>query len=250
MMSADGCIRAALLVAVGVALAAVAGCTPRSCTVDTSELSMVARVVDNGVTVRAEVDFMTGERGDVAVPWQRCDDDRVEINGRTAIETVKDERVEYSLTLDVGAATSFEFLLAREVDDQAVVASVDLPPSFEVLAPEPGITIARTEDVLIRWEPANAGGQLSIELVEEIGDGICIMTLDEGHEYKHPGGVRVDDTGEWLVPGTAIHGDPQAGCEARYILNRYNLGEYPAALADGGFLEAQVTRNVLFHSTP
>ena len=70
-MSADGCIRAALLVAVAGGLATLGGCTPASCTVDTSELSMVARVVDNGVTVRAEVDYVTGERGEVSVPWQR-----------------------------------------------------------------------------------------------------------------------------------------------------------------------------------
>ena len=164
---------------------------------------------------------------------------------------MKDERVEYSLTLDVGAATSFEFLLAREVDDGAtVVASVDLPPTFEVIAPEAGVTIPRTEDVMIQWDPPNPGGELAIELVEEIGDGICIITETEEHEYKRPGGVRVEDDGDWLVPGTAIAGDPQSSCEARYILNRYSLGEYPDALATGGFLEAQVTRNVLFNSTP
>jgi hypothetical protein len=225
------------------------GCTPDRCKVMSDELSMVARVVDNGVTVRAAVDFATGERGELSVPWERCENDRVQINGETAMETVESEQVEYSLTLDVGAATAFEFRLARE-DFDPVVATVELPPTFEVVEPAPGQPISRGADVTIRWQPPNPGGEMQIELAEEVGAGVCIVAETEGHEYKRPGGIRVEDDGEWLVPATAIGGDPQADCDARYVLNRFAQGDYPSALDPGGFIEAEVLRTIVFTSTP
>jgi hypothetical protein len=231
------------------ALLAIGGCTPDRCKVPNDELSMVARVVDNGVTVRAEADFATGERGELSVPWQRCENDRVEINDESATETVETERVEYSLTLDVGVATAFEFVLARE-DFDPVRATVALPPTFEVLEPAAGQAISRGSDVTLLWQPPNPGGEMQIELVEEVGAGICIVTETEGHEYKRPGGIRVEDDGDWLVPGTAISGDPQMDCEARYVLERFSAGEYPSALDPGGFIEAQVVRTIVFISTP
>ncbi len=239
--------RMGIVAALGVI--ALVGCTPDRCKVENEELSMVARVIDNGVTVRAEVDFATGERGELSVPWQRCENDRVRINGEDATEKVEAERVEYSVTLDVGAAAEFEFTLARD-GYSPVSARVAMPPAFTVSEPMAGQPISRGRDVTILWEPPNPEGQMQIELIEEVGAGICIVTEKEGHEYKRPGGIRVEDVGEWLVPGSAIGGDPQADCEARYVLKRFSQGDYPAALDPGGFVEAQVLRTIVFTSTP
>ena len=242
-------VRGAVSIGAALGMLVLSGCTPDRCKVGNDELSMVAHAIDNGVTLRAAVDYATGERGELSVPWERCENDRVEINGEPATETVEAERVEYSITLDVGAATEFVFTLARDGLDP-VSGRVALPPAFAVIEPASGQPISRGTDLMILWDPPNPGGEMQIELVEEVGAGICIVTETEGHEYKRPGGIRVEDDGNWLVPGSAIGGDPQADCEARYDLNRFAQGEYPSALDPGGFIEAQVLRTIVFTSTP
>lgn len=233
---------------------ALVGCTPDRCKVGNDELSMVVRAVDllpeAGEEVRVGVDFATGDRSQLPISWKMCDGDRILINGEDARETQQEDRIEYTLTLDGSVGETITVELDRANEDEVVTASVERPPRFDVLTPEPGASISRSEDLVFTWEPANDGGEMQIELQEELGGGRCIVSDNPDHDYKGVGGVRVEDKGLWTVPGGVLTNDGDLRCDARYVLSRFSRGEYPEALAPGGFVEAQVLRIVLFESVP
>lgn len=215
---------------------------------------MVLRAVDlrtdDGEEVRVAVDFATGDRGSIPISWAKCDGDRILINGQDATEAKQDDRTEYTLTLNGEDGEEITVELDRANEDDVVTASVIRPPRFEMLAPEPGLEVSRSEPIELAWEPANEGGEMQVELQEELGGGRCIVSDDIEHDYKGQGGVRVDDTGMWTVPGGVLTNDGELRCDARYVLRRFSRGDYPEALAEGGFVEAQVLRIVLFESVP
>ncbi len=230
------------------------GCTPDRCKVANDELSMVVRAVDlrpeSGEEVRVAVDFATGDRTQIPISWAICEGDRVLINGQDARETEQEDRTEYTLTLGGDAGETITVELDRASEDAVVEASVQRPPRFDVLTPEAGASLSRSEPVVISWEPGFEGGEMQIELQEELGGGRCIVSDDLEHDYKGVGGVRVDDSGMWTIPGGVLTNNGDLRCDARYVLSRFSRGDYPEALAPGGFVEAQVLRIVLFESIP
>ena len=242
------------LLAFSLSVFAGSACTPDRCRVGNDELSMVLRAVDlqtdDGEEVRVAVDFATGDRGTIPISWAKCDGDRVLINGQDARETKQEDRTEYTLTLDGDDGETVSIELERATEDELIEASVQRPPRFEMTAPEPGLEVSRSEPIELAWEPPAEGGEMQVELQEELGGGRCIVSEDVEHDYKGQGGVRVDDTGTWTVPAGVLTNDGELRCDARYVLRRFSRGDYPEGLAEGGFVEAQVLRIVLFESTP
>lgn len=243
-----------VLLAFPLAALAGSGCTPDRCRAGNDELSMVLRAVDlrtdDGEEVRVAVDFATGDRAAIPISWAKCDGDRVLINGQDARETTQEDRTEYTLTLDGDDSEIITVELDRATEDDLVTASVERPPRFEIVAPEPGIEVSRSEPIVLEWEPPAEGSEMQVELQEELGGGRCIVSDDVEHDYKGQGGVRVDDTGTWTVPAGVLTNDGELRCDARYVLRRFSQGDYPEALAEGGFVEAQVLRILLFESVP
>jgi len=215
---------------------------------------MVLRAVDllteDGEEVRVGVDFATGDRAQLPISWSKCEGDRILINGEDAHETEQDFGTEYTRTLDGSLGEEITVELDRANEDEVITASVQRPPRFEVLAPEPGAIISRSETLEFSWDPPDEGGELQIELQEELGGGRCIVSEDLEHDYKGVGGVRVDDTGIWTIPSGTFTNDGDLRCDARYVMSRFSSGDYPEGLAAGGFVEAQVIRFVLFESIP
>lgn len=228
---------------------ALSACAPEECTLENDELSMVARVVDTGQNIRVEVDFASGDRAKIRIPWTACDGDRILINGEDAEETVRDDRTEYTRSFDTDAPETITVELDR-ADKDAVAASVSRPDPFEILEPAPESELSRSDEHLLTWEPPVPDGEMQVELLEEIGGGRCIVTATPEHDYKGVGGVRVEDKGSWTIPAGVLTNDGVSECEARYVLSRFNQAEYPDALAPGGFVEAQVVRIRVFDSVP
>jgi hypothetical protein len=239
------------LVASVVAGWSTAGCNiGQSCDFETGAMKLVAEVVDNGHTVRAEASFRS-EDGAVVTPIELCEDDILTINGQEPIETIKLDRVTYSLTQDFeDAPRDFLFELVRDARDEVVEARVTLPGAFEILSPANGESLSRADEVDLTWEPPEPEGEMQIEIEEMLGGGICIETRTEGHDYKRHGGIRVEDGGTWKIPAGTLTSELDEPCDAVYKLTRAATGEYPEALDRGGFVEGRVQRMVGFESTP
>lgn len=228
----------------------VAGCTQNDCEMATDEIWMSARVTDNGITTRAEFEFRKGGSGPMSSTWA-CDEAvQFQINGQEAAKVERDKKTEYSLTIDAadeGRAFTFELIREEGTD---VRASVELPPPFDMVAPEAGAVVSRSEATELSWTPALEEAEMQIELVEEIGNGLCVTTESEEHDYKSMGGVRVADTGTWTIPGDVLTSESDEECDARYELSRFSEGEYPPELGSGGVVAGQVIRAVVFVSAP
>lgn len=209
---------------------------------------MVAVVRDDGNTVRAEVDFVTGDRSVLPIPWSICEGtDSVRINGVDAEERDRGERIEYGISWSADTAPrTYRFELERA--DASVEASVALPSPFEIVSPEALATLPRDVDTILQWQPLNESAVLQIELEEDIGGGICLTAPGPGHTYKARRGVEVEDDGEWTVPAGSVQSSGDGPCAARFRLSRFSFGDYPVELATGGFIEGGVSREVSFTS--
>lgn len=221
-----------------------------SCTVETGEMSVVATVVDSGSTLRAEIDFERGDRSELDDPLTLCDDDELTINGERPTKTERPGRVVYGVSFDGDAERTVAFDLDRQGGEERVRFEVTLPPIFEILAPADGDAVSRGADLVMQWEPPAPDDTMRIELREEIGMGVCIFTDEGEHHYKRLGGVDVPDDGDWMIPADSVHSDLDEACSASYLMSRIVAGDYPAALGQGGYVEARVDRTVTFDSVP
>lgn len=219
-----------------------------TCDVSTDLLSIVAAVVDNGVTLRAEVEFST-QGTDGPRPLSLCDKDTLQIEGGDPEVVERPDRAIYASTLDTTVARSLAIELARK-GHESVTLSVDLPPAFEVLAPAIGEEVSRSAEVVLEWMPGNPGAQMRIELAEEIGNGVCLQTEVAEHAYKGLAGVDIEDDGNWKIPAAAIDGGARDHCDASYRFTRVVGSPYPETLGEGGYLEGRVERIVPFVSVP
>lgn len=227
-----------------------AACGDEGCDIDVSELSMVATVIDDGAVVRAEVDFASGDRSALPIPYRRCPDDAIRINGEDAHETIKAERVEYSLTMPLATAPrAFEFEFVHG-DDPPVEALVTLPLAFDVTAPLPGALLSQASDDALVWAPAAPTDEMRIGLFEAIDGSICLSTPLADHDYKSSIGVRVPDEGQWTIPAGGIVSNGGDACDAYLEFNRFSYGVYPEALTAAGIVEGRVVRRVYVVSTP
>ncbi len=237
----------ALLLSAGAA-ACQADDPDNSCGIPTSELSLVATAVDNGPTLRAEVDFTTVRAsGELSIAL--CDEDKLIIAGEEPQRVDRPDRVIYSYTSEVTSSPTVEFEFVRDGED-SVTFSITMPPAFEVTAPQPDTEISRSAELLLEWLPPNPGGSMRIALAEEIGNGVCLETLVEAHNYKDLSGVDIEDDGNWKIPAATIDSGARDKCDATYRFARLASAEYPAALHAGGYLEGRVERAVAFSSVP
>lgn len=228
-----------------------AGCEEDVCDVPLSELSMVATVVDNGTSVRAEVDFASGDRSGISFPYRRCEGDSIRINGLDAAETEKPNRIEYSRTDPIESAPrDYVFTLALE-NEPVVEARVTLPSAFEVTSPLPGAVLPRSVATPVAWAPASSEIQvLRLELREALGGGICLETPVMDFDLKAPLGIAVPDAGSTELPANAIVSPLSASCDAVLLLHRFSYGAYPDALYPDGYVESSVLRVVAIVSVP
>lgn len=232
-------------------VAALAACDPAptdSCGVPTNEISLVAIAVENGPTLRTEVELSTEDAAGVH-GLELCDADVLEIDGHATEEIDRPDKVLYSYTSDMVASRTVALELRRE-EGESVSFTIDIPPSFEVSAPVAGAEVSRSSDFVLEWAPPNPGNMMRIGLAEEIGMGVCIETSVAEHDYKGLSGVDIEDDGNWNIPATVLDAGAREKCDASYRFTRIASAEYPGALAAGGYLEGRVERLVAFVSVP
>ena len=201
-----------------------------ACDRDSSELSIIAVVVDSGSKVRAEIDFEVGDRMGVPAPVHVCPDDALRIAGKTTTITEKADRVVYSVTLPADTPRELDFSLQR-ADADAIEFTLPLPPAFTITAPAEAQDVPRSEDLVLTWEPVVEGGELRLGVEEDVGYGVCVVTESEGHDYKDRRGVDVPDTGSWTIPAGVVGSELTEPCPAYYVLKRTARATYPEALA-------------------
>lgn len=231
--------------------ALLAGCVvvdgDSTCGRDLSDLVMFATAIDNGSTMRAEVELQ--ESSVLAESLALCKKDELRILDSDPEEVVHGERLVYSVTTEIENAPR-DIAVSYEHAGDRIEFRLELPPPFLVTAPTADADIPRSKDFTLAWEPANPGGSMRIGILEEIGYGICLSTEVEMQTYKQPDGIEVDDSGSWLVTAKAIDGAMRDRCKASYWFTRSAEAAYPAELHPGGTLTAETTRTVAFRSVP
>lgn len=243
----------------------VAGCFAArgdSCDAETSGISMLAEVLDDGDTVRAEANFEFGDRSGPGTVLELCDDDVLTINGQEPTVTSKYDEVEYSVTWNdpADAPTDFVFRLERREQEETVMAEIELPGRFELIIPQPEQEISRGAEFTLEWTPAGDQTEMTIAVRDEIGID-CVGTAAGEHHYAGPDGVQVPDTGLRLLPAFTLAGgtggtpptpalDLDPRCVATFAFQRAITGEYPDALERGGAVRAAVRRTVETYAVP
>lgn len=238
-----GSLRVVAVAAV-VGLAGCGGTDGETCEIATEDISAVALVIDSGWDLRAAVDFEAGDRRGRNSPLRLCSSDLLTINDEVPHVIAKADRVEYSLSLPADGARSFRFELDRQAEGDRVMFAVELPPTFELLAPMDDEVIDFSQAQVLQWEPALPDGSMQVALGEAIGAGECLVTMTEGHTYEAAGGVTVADAGQWTIPAGAVVSMSDADCTVTYTLSRVTLAPYPAALERSGRVEARTERYV------
>lgn len=222
-----------------------------TCEIATADISMVAQVIDSGLDIRATVDFERGDRRGAGAPLRLCDTDRLTINGMSPEAIDKASRVEYAVGFAADAERRFDFVLARQDQEERVTFSVDLPAAFEITAPAPAAELSFDQAQVVEWAPpATADDTILVGLREELGGGQCIAPpidpADPDPEtespYEERDGVPVPDTGQWTVLAGELVTAVTEPCAVTYALTRLNLGDYPANFERGGRIEARVER--------
>lgn len=233
-------------------LVLAAGCSDSAaedaCDVSNDALAIIVAVVDNGITLRAEVEFST-QGTDGPRPLSLCKGDTLSIEGTEPEIVERPDRAIYASTLETTTERTVEIELDRK-DHEPVTLSIDLPPAFDVIAPVVGEEVSRSAELLLEWMPPNPGSQMRIELAEEIGNGVCLQTEVAEHNYKGLAGVDIEDDGNWMIPAAAIDGGARDLCNASYRFTRVAGSPYPEQLGEGGYLEGRVERIVPFVSAP
>lgn len=223
--------------------------TDDTCAVSSADLSLVAVVVDNGPKIRAEIDFERGDRTTIPSPLHVCGNEALTIDGKAPTVTEKPDRIVYSVTLPSDTSREVSFVLQR-VEGEPIEVQVDLPPPFEITAPEQQQEVSRSEDLLLSWSPALDMGELRVNVDETVGYGLCVITQEGEHHYKTKRGVPVPDQGQWTIPADVISSETPMPCPAFYTLRRILRRSTPDTLSPGGFVEGRVERTVEIRSVP
>ena len=207
---------------------------------------MVADVTDTAGSIRARGDYAWGTRGMGETPWHTCDGDEVRINGVRASEIEREDRYDYSRIVDAADPNrTFTFTLDRKGEDP-VEATVTLAAPYEILAPTASQMLSRSTDFELQWSPSAPDNTMSLQLFEEIGGGICLITEQTDRDYK--GTIIIPDEGSYTIPAGAIQSPMMNDCDASIILGRFSFGNYPDELVEDGFIEGRVLRAISFLS--
>lgn len=233
-----------------------------SCEIDSDEISMVAEVLDDGTTVRAEANFESGDRSGLGTVLELCEQDVLTINGREPTVTSKFDEVEYSITYEdpADAPSDFTFVLERGEEEETITAEVSLPEAFTVIAPQPEQEISRGAEFTLEWATAANGSEMVVGLADQISEE-CVETAAGDHHYMGPDGITVPDTGLRLMPAWTLAGgaggvppqpvpDLESRCVATFGFRRVRFADYPEGLGGGGRVTASVERNVDFYAIP
>lgn len=233
---------AALTFLVGLVTSAP-GCStePRACEIETSKIAMYTFVENtgDGAVVDISLEIATGEGAGTQL--ELCPDkETITVNDREATLVRALGQVYYEVEFST-ASSAYEVGLQR-TDFADAVATIEMPPSFEVESPAPGSEHARSADLEIAWSPAWDGGVIDVAVEDEIGSS-CIAGL--GVE------LEVDDAGAYTLPAGALIGGTSGtqSCEVWISLARWAVGEYPPQLHADGAVVGVVKRRHAFVST-
>lgn len=217
------------------------GCTSeaRSCDLDTNAIVMWAIVNDLGDRVEVEVDFEAAGAEGAALAL--CPDrDRLSINGVQASSVRALGHVYYTAKFEQTVEREYQIVLSRD-DAQSVTVTVELPPSFEILAPAVNSSHSRAAALDISWDPPWPGGMVDLAVEDAIGSE-CIEALGIAYE--------VEDTGSFTVaPYMLTSGGDGGSCDVTLSLTRRVTVDYPAELHEGGEIAGFVRRRQPFTST-
>ncbi|NVB38321.1 hypothetical protein G6O69_10805 [Pseudenhygromyxa sp. WMMC2535] len=235
---------AALALATASALATGLGCSDEisACDLDSSAIAMRATITDDGERVEVQIVLEVGNDGaeGTATQLSLCEADALSVNGETTeLERALGQRY-YTVEFDE-RADSYSIELERSGYDPAV-ATVEMPPELEILAPAEGSEHPRSEPLEFSWSPIWEGHTLELAVEDEIGSS-CIVGL--GLEYE------VDDTGSYVVPADALLNTlpSQSTCDVWAALTRTAEGDYPEQLHASGSVIATVKRRHRFSSS-
>lgn len=223
------------------ALASV-GCieTAQSCDVETRDMLMQATASDSDEGIQVEVEL---QLADDLTSLELCeDDDELTVNGVVAQQIRALGHVYYVVDF-ADPAERYDIELRREVH-RGATARLEMPPRFEITAPEVELRQSSAEEFELRWDPPWAGEVIGLTLEGEIGEG-CL----EGPRYEQ----EVADLGSYLFAAGSIElaeTAPATGCDVTVGLTRTVAGDYPAGMADGGTVDAFVKRRVRFILEP
>jgi hypothetical protein len=216
--------------------------TPYSCGIDNATLLVRATVseldaVPGEPRVRVEVELeAAGAAPGTGTTLALCpDDDQLEVNGVETEELSALGHLYYVAEFQ-NRESSYEISLVRPRYEDVNI-TIELPPSFDISAPDPAINHPRSAALDIAWTPAWPDHQLGLSVADEIGSA-CIDGL--GIE------LDIDDTGSYSMPANTLVGS--GSCQVTISLTRLAEAAYPASLAAGGNATAIVKRRLVVNS--
>lgn len=215
----------------------------RSCDLDTDAIMMWATVTDLGDRVEIEIDFEAA--GAEGAPLALCPErDRLEVNGVEASMVRALGHVYYTVEFDgpSGGASVGEYELVLQRDDaQSVSVTVELPPSFDILAPSANSSHSRGAALDVSWDPPWPTDVIELAVEDAIGSD-CIEALGIAYEVEDNGGYTV-------APYMLASGEAGGSCDVTLALTRRVAVEYPNELHEGGEIAGFVRRRQPFTST-
>lgn len=223
--------------------AATFGCVSeiRSCDLDTDEIILWATLTNSDAGVEVEVEFEAANTEGAALAL--CPErDRLEINGVEASLVRALGHLFYTVEFEQPAA-GYEIVLMRGAG-QTVTTLVEMPPSFEILAPTVDTAHPRSSALDVVWTPAWPGGEIELVLADAVGSD-CIEGLGVRYTLEDTGSAVVG--GDSLVSGAALE-DESLGCAVTLTLTRSAELQYPAAFHEGGRVSTAVRRRRPFTS--
>jgi hypothetical protein len=211
----------------------------RSCDLDTDAIIMWATVTDDGEQIEVEIEFEAAgaEGAALALCPER---DHLEVNGVEASLVRALGHVYYTAEFPGDSVGDYEIVLQRD-DAQSVSVVVELPPSFEIVAPMPSSSHSRADALDVSWDPAWPGGMVELAVEDAIGSE-CIEELGVAYE--------IEDTGSYTIgPYALVSGETGGTCDVTLALTRSVAVDYPSELHEGGEIAGFVRRRLPFTST-
>ncbi len=219
------------------------GCnTPtRACDLPSDEIAMRALITDSGESTQIYIVLE-----DVASSTQLAlcpDRESLTVNGEPTELVRALGQLFYTVTFET-SVPDYEIALTRDDPElEDALASLEMPPEFEVLTPAPDSTHPRSDALEISWAPVWNEHELELAVEDEIAS-TCLSGL--GVE------LQVTDSGTYTLPaGALVSGTPSGTevCEVWISLTREAEGLYPSQLHPSGSILAQVKRRHLFSSS-
>lgn len=209
----------------------------QSCDLATDEMVMWATLTDSDGEIEIEIEFEVANAEGAALAL--CPErDHLTVNGTEASLVRALGQLYYAVEFESASEGSYEIVLERD-GAQSVAVEIEMPPIFELTAPEPDSTHSRGAALEVVWAPAWPGGTMKLAIEDAIGSD-CIEGL--GVEYE------VEDQGSFSVAGNALVGGGAGSCGVSLALSRSVAIEYPAAFHEGGQISAFVRRRRPFTS--